>query len=282
MAETLPVTQPNPDGPAPATPSTQEATEQEKEQPSRFLTEGTTLLLLSACTYLATYLYELGYAKQLNIPIEFISISIQNLVYCGGTTIIFVIACFYILQSWLKLHELPNQPEKPNILLLFLKKWGLVIVMVMIIGVATHGHWLVLGIVLPAIIVSLVEFGRPFKGSFDRAYKQAVIEALKSDAQVGWTFNDIRLQKIRNATGLALMAAWLSTWFGLGEAWSRDQFPFIGDTTEAIVRRYGDMLVIGKFDPKSGYLLNEFRLVKVDKIKDRIVMRRVGALGQLT
>src|SRR5271157_1757099 len=59
------------------------ANDPKKGHLSQVLTEGLVLLLVTAGAYFGTYIYEFGYARELNIPTEFITLSIQNLLYCG-------------------------------------------------------------------------------------------------------------------------------------------------------------------------------------------------------
>ena len=66
---------------------------------------------------------------------------------------------------------------------------------------------------------------------------------------------------------------------GLGVARMLTRFPFIGDSGEVILRRYGDTFVFGRYDPESGELLADFRLIKADDLKERIVMRDIGAIS---
>ena len=84
-----------------------------------------------------------------------------------------------------------------------------------------------------------------------------------------------RLEQARSLLLFFTLPFIICAFLGDFEAKNRKQFAFLGDSSEAIIHRYGDLLVIGRFDPQSGKLLADFRVLKADELKERIVMRRV-------
>jgi hypothetical protein len=253
------------------------ANDPKKGHLSQVLTEGLVLLLVTAGAYFGTYIYEFGYARELNIPTEFITLSIQNLLYCGGFLFGFICACYQFIQMMLKIPELLNEPEERGIGLLFFKKWGLAVLVWTLLVLVTYGHWSTLFFGFLYLFPMILDFLPPRLFGSRSTYREFVRGSLKSEYKDVWLFKDTQMRKWQGYTGLFLLPIVLCGLWGVGEARSRSVFPFIGDSTEVILRRYGDTLVIGRFDQQTGYLLNEFRVVKADEIKDRIVMRKVGA-----
>jgi len=186
------------------------------------------------------------------------------------------------IRMLLKLSELEDaDANQLSIYGLFMAKYGFVIMTLIIVALVTRAHWIALILLIVPCLFAVKDLWHPrLPPGLPR--REATIKSLKSEFKDHWWPVDPQTQKVVAYAFLAVFAVAFFGLVGLGEARGKSAFPFLGDTNEAILRRYGDVLVIGRFDPKSGYLLNEFRVVKADELKERIVMREVGSVWPVT
>jgi hypothetical protein len=94
----------------------------------------------------------------------------------------------------------------------------------------------------------------------------------------------LKSRPFKSWLGASLVFVWFACgilFLGILEGKYRSVFPTLGDgKLEVVLRRYGDQFVLAKVDVDSHLLLPEFRLVKADELKDRLVMRRIGPLAK--
>jgi len=258
-----------------------ETNDPKKENTSRVLSEGIILVVLTAAAYVATFAYEFGYAFQFNIPTELITVSVQNLVYCGAILCACIFLGYKHLRMLLKLSEPVDDSQQLSIYQLFMLKWGVIVIICIIIMMVSRFHWITWVAIGTLSLFVLKDLWHPHV-SPGPPRREAMIRSLKSGAKDGWELVDPQAQRASVYVFLAVVTVSFFGLMGFGEARGRTVFPFLGDTNEAILRRYGDILVIGRFDLQSGYLLSEFRVVKADELKERIIMKRVGAAWPVT
>ncbi len=258
-----------------------ETNEPKKEKTSRLLSEGIILVAITAAAYVATYAYEFGYAFQFNIPSELITVSIQNLVYFGAMMIGFLLLFAQHIRMLVKLSEPVDEAKLVTIYQFFIYKYGGIITVGIIVMLVSRWHWITLIILVPVCLFAVKDLWHP-RLSPGPSRREAIIRCLKYEGKDHWQPVDPQAQKVSGYVFLAVVTVAFFGLIGFGEARGRSFFPFLGDTNEAILRRYGDVLVIGRFDPQSGNLLNEFRVVKADELKERIVVRHIGSVWPVT
>jgi hypothetical protein len=105
-------------------------------------------------------------------------------------------------------------------------------------------------------------------------FGQSIITVRTEAVDINWK----QTNRVAIYIVIVLVAVAASKLEGYRQAKGRTVFPFLGGTAEVILRRYGDSFVIGRIDQDSGKLLSEFRLVKADDMKDKIIMKNVGKL----
>ncbi len=244
-----------------------------------FMTEGVIVLLGTAAAYTGSYFYELGYANYYNIPSELITVSVQSIVIFAATLIL-LSNSFYVTIEWFVRRCNSDLPEHAGIPKLILRKWSFLLVLAFLIWLATV-DWRIAGgsLLLPPLLFLLDTF--PIMSSRGRN-GQTYLDALKAHLchvdPIEESLNTSN-SKIKALFYVSLFMLILCLFKGWGDAKSRNTFTFLENSPEAILRRYGDTFVVGRFDPKSGKLLAEFRLAKIDDVKNRLVVRRIGTVS---
>ena len=114
-----------------------ESSEQHPKEPGmdllpRIIGEGIVILLVTAVAYGAAYAYEFLYAFHFHIPSEFITVTIQSLVYCGFSACFFILITSVMVFLVVALIERVSDNEREPTWALFIKKWGTSIVLWML------------------------------------------------------------------------------------------------------------------------------------------------------
>jgi hypothetical protein len=262
---------------------------------SKVWTDGVFIMLMTAAAYAGCYYFEVGFTSYYNIPQDFIVVSLQNLLLCFGSIFSFVIL---VMQFWALIsHVGALDPIRAsnNLLIILIKKYQLSLIISALIMLASHFAFYSFVILASLVVMPfLIEVSVPVLLLLGKRHRRvneidSLSGCIKHVRQ--WMKQPLPANHISVPTAMMhsfsyavplLFSIWLCSVLGQTIASIRTTFPFIGDSNEAILRRYGDAFVVGQFDPDSGQLLSEFRLVKADELKERIVMRNIGTVSPAT
>lgn len=256
---------------------------------SKLITEGVIILIGTALAYLASFLYEFGYSIHFGIPIEFINVTIQNiLIYTVSLTIIFCLLVQWI-DSILLMAQSGLDLER-NFVLMFVKKYGMWLLVAAIVILASGYDILavVYFVINPGILI-IFDFILPLWRIGDATYLNGLRDILsrpltpRYDTERGLFSNKTFKMAYAWCAFICLLLT-LCVITGRGTARTRSTFPVISskDGIEVILRRYGDYFVLAKYDPEKRSLVGEFRLVAATEFKDPFTVKHLGGIGQYT
>lgn len=255
----------------------------EKAGVAHHITEGVLLLLATATAYAACYCYELGYTGYYGIPREFIYITIQSILFCFGIIMVFVVFAFqmfWMVAEWSKLEFLWGDVRvRPYVRLVKKHSLGLVIYGSIFWLVGFNLMNLVFGFVYVILPISL-----DLVGTLVNRGNLSFGESLESwleikTPQMRGILNERKIMNFYMLSMLLLTPLAVFMLFGRAYAMGRTSFPFLEETREVVLTRYGDALVVGAFDVATGKLLPEFRLLQVGELKQKLIVRRTGKIS---
>ena len=267
---------------------------EEKGTLSKIWTDGVFIVVITAAAYAGCYCYEWGFTSYYNIPTDMIYISIQNLLLCFCSMIGFLVTTLQWSNMIFRIAATEAVRNSDKLVVLLLKKHGVLIGLyvlfvspslfspfVVILAVIFTGFPLLAEFGVAAVICFNKEARRIYKVNSFATFLLYVKDSLTDDRPITTNTTSRQFQTVQSYAAILLLPIMLCGLLGLGVARGRTTFPFIGDSGDAIFRRYGDSFVVGRFDPHSGQLLSEFRLVKADELKERIVMRNIGMVSPI-
>ena len=267
---------------------------EEKGMFSKLWTDGVFIMFATAAVYAGCYFHELGFASYYNIPEDMIVISIQNILSCVGMVIAFAIMGFHAAITGARARVLSDVGRPNDLASIWFDYHGLACMsLLLLITLAKLPPPIVYFGYFMALVPLLLEFVVPTRDYFSKTQRErygldgltSYFKHVEYHVKLGRLRSDDVILRRQDKISLCLVflitAVWLCFIVGIENARGRSTFPFLGDSSEVILRRYGESFVIGRIDQNSGKMLSEFRLVKADDLKDRIVMKNVGKIEQM-
>ena len=230
-----------------------------------FLSEGIIIAAASACAYLLAFNYEKGYAQHFSIPIQFVNVSLANLLIFVAVVVAFLTLSIVYLNLFF---GMLGHPRLRYFFMLFV----FVGAAVYLYGLSDWRHWLpyVVGLLIVLVMTGLLDYGLPLlahrkAGDFKARYEaQAAIDQADPSFVVRlhrWLGFDVYFL----FTSL-LISCLLASTAGDAEALQQKEF-YVTDTTPEMVvlRVYGDTMIAAPFDRATKEVRKSSRLLKISE-----------------
>ena len=246
---------------------------------SRHLTEGVVIIIATATAYSASYLYELRFNGYYGIPSEFIEVNIQNIIvfFCCS-----LVACLMAMQigSFFPSFFL-NQTNK-EAAVFYAKNWYLAVMAIIGLVLSNFSYWFFLMISLFFFGPSIVNFLRAAskKPKIDFTGEFKIWVSTRGDNFL--IYKEFPVRRYYLILGCISVVLALCLAVGRLTAINKTNYSFLAESSEVVLTRYGDRLVLGKLEQGSGKILPEFRLATIADIKGSIVTKWTGPIEAVT
>jgi len=250
------------------------------DSPSKTLTEGIILLLLSAVSYAGAYLYEFGYAGHFGIPKEYVFVDARGLVVFFVGFVSILIFTYQVVNFI----QIAREGDSKKPLALLLKKqcvWFGVPTVFALIAAAPFREWF--NIFLLPLIVLAGDLIAPFllrkvKGGF----LAALDECLKEGGSTVPMPIDKKLalasgKEILGLVYLIVMLLFIANAMGAGEARRKTEFLFTSDGSKVLLRRYGTDWLFAEYDTATHTIRPKFTVIDFAKEKTELKLMKRGA-----
>lgn len=250
------------------------------------MTEGVILATASFVGYLLTYAYEVGFASAFGISIQFVEVSLTNVL---SVVILFGAAAFIVVgtvSDFLVDLERKGPSLFGRVVNLFFSGF-LVLGAVNVFIFRSHGWQWLLAIfaIFSAVIFMLPLFqkssrGKSYEERFASCYgSRQPQETPRQDDQSGLLARRLQLVHI---IGLLLMVVLVGGGVKAGHVWAQDleQFDVLIDESNTVVLRvYDDKLVTAEFDPCTKEIRHGYSIRTIsDSTPVHLRRMRVGPL----
>jgi len=243
------------------------------------ISEGITLLLLSAAAYVGAYLYESSYLSAFGVPLQLVEVSTLTLVSVGASLTALVVLLAQFLGMLADADKMGLFSESSG-WSRYLKKWGIFWILTVVTIVLFRRDWLgwlALGLwmfVAGADLIApltLKKKDESFSSSLSRWLKDSSPSEEKRSftADPGW-------KKFYETVGLVAVFTLGCTFAGAIVGRTERSFGFVDKFEEnVILRRNGDRYLLVKYDWDRREFVRQFRIVGVSEIDHNIVWRRL-------
>ncbi len=255
----------------------------------RLLNEGVALLLATGGSYVVAYAYEYRFASYYGIPIDFIYISMQNVLLAFISILGLAGFALHWFRNVVILSGMGPIARSHGIAITLIRRHFIEIVIAVAVLTMTRfdpGFYLLaLGLVplplytemlMPPLLLMDPEIRRAAGVKGFHAYMRFWTGCLETPSPPEGVLESGKLTWVYIVFLSIMVPVFVAGFLGHGEARRKVVFPFLGESDEAILRRYGDMLVIGRFDRESGQLAGEYRTMKVEDFREPVVLKRIA------
>lgn len=249
---------------------------------TKYIPEAVVAVVVSAAAYIGCYLYEASYASYFGIPRELIELSVTNLLLFGTIIVLFAGLVYQLLNLLVTVTGDELLANKTSPFVLLGKKWGVAILILLILWLLSGYEFVNLWRFFwyPTIFL-IADLAIPLSLKRQGGYLEALRDWLLIQKKESPVENERtpdflkspRFKRIINSLLVLTMGVTLCLVIGHGEARRRDTFGFLGE--EAILTRYGNNLILCKYDSAAHRFLPEFRLLGVTDLKQTIVARKI-------
>ena len=244
------------------------------------IAEGVLIAAITATGYWLAFLYELGYCKYFNIPIEFIEIGILNiLVAVIGVFGILAMLNMYINPLHLFVSKLPRPLKfaiyRTSIPIVFIASYGA------IVRLPTSQWWLLFGLFVAPLVFFEFVFPlitqRKTKGYIAKLEAQDKIEN-DHDTLLDMTAKSIGRDKFLIILFFFLLSV-IAFFSGGFDAKSKHSFVVIKSDQELVsLKTRGDFFLAASFDRKEKIVNAEYTLIPISPQAGQIKYEKIGPL----
>ncbi|MCD6049905.1 MAG: hypothetical protein K0Q55_1308 [Verrucomicrobia bacterium] len=254
------------------------------ESPSKTISEGIILLVLSAVSYAGAYLYEFGFAGHFGIPKEYVYVDTRGLV------VFFVVflSVLIVTYQFLTFIQIAREGDSERPLHKLLKKqcvWFGIPIFIVFIAAAPPREWFNLFLIPVILLVGDILgpfFLRNVKGGFQLAFE----DWMKDGGSTIPTPIDNKLSSISgkglvNLVYLIIMLLFIANAMGAGEARRKTDFLFSSDESRIVLRRYGTDWVFAEYDHGANKIAPNFIVIDFAKEKLELKLIRRNVFGKI-
>lgn len=263
----------------------------DKKSPENRISEGITLMLISAGAYLFAYSYELGFALYFNIPKVFIRVSMDTILVYGSAFLGVMMSMLIFTNIVPILYPKNIHPEIAKFLAILMFFAITVLFYAVIFDFSNFAYWkpLVHLSVFFTLIFAFLTFVFPLitrrktKGYLAKLEAQGDFDRKYNSEHVGGVYNYIAHlfgEKVLVVLVALFLGLLLSKSIGLAEAVKQDEFLVTNTSPEMIVLRvYDGNLICAYFDRKTKEMESSFVVLNLADNADLVL--RLEDIGPL-
>lgn len=247
------------------------------------LSEGIIIAVGSVLAYVCSFIYEQSYLKVFSIPSDVISVTPTRIFAMAGPIFLVILLLFNIVNAILLFA--PKDGIKNVYFRASLKT--IIVLVILFIYFVIYGFKRNMAIGGGIALLFLLSFDFVFplfiqkgKGS----YKEKLLAQEGVDRNSSWSLYDFLFEKAgRGLVGVLLLVGtvlYVSSWLGEGNALKQEKFLFIEGGNKAILRIYGENMIVVYINKEDKKIEGSFSLLKSTDLSDiRLKYEKIGVLN---
>jgi hypothetical protein len=255
----------------------------EQQSVRSWITEGIMIAGITALAYLVSFLYEAGFCRAFNIPLEFISLSLRTILVAVGALFIIAISVFLVVNALLMIGVF-DFSNPISVAISRIAIFSLVLIAYILVYAKQWRSWI--WMVIPLLFVALLDFiypliSQPGKGSYRNKIESWEQKKVEEDNR---SLGRLLHNRFGNTGTTIFLIIWfvLSTAYAAGKARAQqgEHFLVVEQSTELVVlRSYSDYLLTAPLNRATKEVESKFYLLKMSEMnKTPLTLEKVGPL----